>query len=883
MTVCNEHIGQSHRRPVRVLYCILRDQTTLKIRKTKYFKVITMATASVSGMPDRQQSLLQLIECPICLNELQDPRLLSCHHIYCYKCLEDYYEKGNYGNALPCPQCREVTTLYEGVMDNLPNVFFMNELKEVVMAENGVKEDKPQKHGGVVCSTEDCDQLGLKYCKQCEYLCQQCYHDHSKSRVTETHQVFQESEDAAFTMSKVPPSPSCHRHKHYVMDLYCLTCNMPVCVTCSQGDHRGHECYDLEKQAEMCKVKLEQICEATDGLIAVVKKAIYNTKCQEKQAEADICDACDYVKSTFKITQEKLNKEETKILSDLQNIRRRVKKIIDATIDSQMMILAITESLKSCQVKLVKKNNAYDYSTVTDIMQRDVEKQFSKVLPSVNWKIDKIGKNQSGASCYQGEVDLVESVVTHKVAMAGSVVSDKQVKVTGSVASDKQVEVTGSVVSDKQVAVTGSVASDKQVEVTGSVVSDKQVEVTGSVVSDKQVEVTGSVVSDKQVAVTGSVVSDKQVEVTGSVVSYKQVEVTGSVASDKQVEVTGSVVSGKQVEVTGSVVSGKQVEVTGSVASDKQVEVTGYVASDKQVEVTGSVVSDKQVKLSRIRLHAQDKGYVFGMVVYHQRVYVVHWTDITVYCYTPDGSLSNKYEHKGGVESNSVGMCLMTNGATAKLVISDLTNKSLIWISIRDDVTMDHHHTQKLNYEPWGSHNDRMTGDLMVCDPHGHRIHRYRHDGQTLAVINLAVDVWPYWVTRHGDGDQYVVCDWYKNQVVMIDRSGQVKTRYKGDIHGVELGWITDVTTDPHRGVLVADWLQNQVLLLRRTGDVVSIMNQHMPSPRILYLDTDHHRLYVSGKNKHEVHYVFVFNYTLMTCGKELTMKITKLEMKVEI
>ena len=167
----------------------------------------------------------------------------------------------------------------------------------------------------------------------------------------------------------------------------------------------------------MCKVKLEQICEATDGLIAVVKKAIYNTKCQEKQAEADICDACDYVKSTSKITQEKLNKEESKILSDLQNIRRRVKKTIDATIDGQIMTLAFMESLKSCQIKLVRKDNAYDYSTVTDTILRDVEKQFSKVLPTVIWKIDKIGKNQSGALYYQGEVDLVESVVTHKVAI----------------------------------------------------------------------------------------------------------------------------------------------------------------------------------------------------------------------------------------------------------------------------------------------------------------------------------------------------------------------------------------------------------------------------------------------------------------------------------
>ena len=259
----------------------------------------------------------------------------------------------------------------------------MNELKEVVMSEEGISKDKPQKHGSVVCSTEDCGQPGLKYCKQCEYLCQQCYDDHSNSKFYKAHQVIPASEGGAFVKSKVPPYPPCHRHKHYVMDLYCRTCNMPVCVTCSQGDHRGHDCCDLDKQAEVCKTKLEQFCEDTDGLIVVVKKAIDKTKCQEKQAEADIADACDAVKSTFKLMHDKLNKEEKTILANLQNVSGFVKKTIDVTLDSQMMTQASLESLKNCQVKLAEKNSAYDFCTVTDSVQRDVEKHFSKELPGI--------------------------------------------------------------------------------------------------------------------------------------------------------------------------------------------------------------------------------------------------------------------------------------------------------------------------------------------------------------------------------------------------------------------------------------------------------------------------------------------------------------------
>ena len=311
--------------------------------------------------------------------------------------------------------------------------------------------------------------------------------------------------------------------------------------------------------------------------------------------------------------------------------------------------------------------------------------------------------------------------------------------------------------------------------------------------------------------------------------------------------------------------------------------VTENAEIDKEMTGSGSVETDEQVKeVSRIRLHAQDKGGVCGMVVYHQRVYVVHGTGLIVYCYTPDGSFSHKHEHKGGEKASVRGMCLMKkDGDTAILVVSDVISKSLIWIKITDDVTMDHHHIQHMDYNPYGSYIDK--GDLMVCDPENHKIHRYRSDGQTLDVINLPDSVSPRWLTRHGDGDQYVVSDGHNNQILVIDSKGQVKALYKSDKHGVNLGYPRDVITDPHRGVLVANFWQNQVLLLRRTGDVVKILHQHVTSPRILYLDTDHHRLYVSGEDQRFLKHVFIFIYTPLKRDKKiLTMKITKLSMKVE-
>ena len=98
--------------------------------------------ATTAKKPDR---LLQLIECHIYLNEMIDPRLLSCRHTMCCQCLKEYTAKGDYVDELPCPVCRQITHLYQGGVDNLPE-FSFSVLEDEVSAVDS--QSVP------VCSTE---------------------------------------------------------------------------------------------------------------------------------------------------------------------------------------------------------------------------------------------------------------------------------------------------------------------------------------------------------------------------------------------------------------------------------------------------------------------------------------------------------------------------------------------------------------------------------------------------------------------------------------------------------------------------------------------------------------------------------------------------------
>ena len=651
-------------------------------------------------VPNKKEKILKLLECAICQEEYKDPRLLSCGHVLCYICVKSYLEKSECDNKLSCPTCRSLTGLYEGGVDNLPKFFFANDLKQLALDENDEHEITPQPHSGPVCSSEDCEQEAVNFCqKGCDFLCEQCYDGHSKSKFSKSHKVIPASEQKTLSEMNKPPYPACHRHNHQILDLYCRTCRFPVCVTCSQGDHRSHDCCDIEKQSDVCKMKLKQIREDTGRLIDQVKKVVDKTKGQVQQAERDIDDACENVTSTFDIMREKLDKEEKSMLLDLQDARKRTVKIRDATQVNQMMILASLENLKICQTKLVDKDNVYDNVTVTDCIETALENYHGQHLSSFDWSRQFV-KSENGEPPH---------------------------------------------------------------------------------------------------------------------VMMKQSEVTEIKSEMKEVH----------------------------------------------------------------RIHMQDqRSGVFGLVVHMNHIYTVHRTGLTVYCYNPNGDLSCKYEHKDGANISVRGMCLMINEDKCMLVASDCTNKCLVWITISDDLTMRHHHTKQLEYEPSGLYK-KDDGVLMVCCSPDNKIHRYRNNGEPLNVITLPDQTEPFFVTRQSE--LYYVAG--EKQLMMITKDGGIKNTHKDEIHGVTLGDPYQVTTDSMDRVLVSDYGGDQLLLISKDrNEVRQLLNkQHVKKPTRLSLDSDQHKLYISGRDRNNKRCVFVYDYSLLTGLKTFTEIVAKFELIVEL
>ena len=82
-----------------------------------------------------------LLTCMICFDSYTNPKMLKCGHTFCQECLNSYYrkyqqQKNAIRSKLPCPTCRELTTLSSGGVSALRNDFKVQKIEEMFKTTN---------------------------------------------------------------------------------------------------------------------------------------------------------------------------------------------------------------------------------------------------------------------------------------------------------------------------------------------------------------------------------------------------------------------------------------------------------------------------------------------------------------------------------------------------------------------------------------------------------------------------------------------------------------------------------------------------------------------------------------------------------------------------
>ena len=274
-------------------------------------------------MASEDAIIAQRLECSLCFELMQEPKLLSCTHTFCKDCLAKLYQCQRKTDQISCPVCRQTTRLQNG------NV---SRLQTNVPIKAMIGDVQSAKRNCTVCNPET-KSIATAYCQTCvEYMCDSCLEPHNKFRKHKDHEVFSVDD---INKGKVKVKRFCHDHPQEEKLWVCVTCNCLICFRCrvlqqSDSNHKletvtdfkklmkdqiesltrkaGVKVKSFERHMKITKEQDAKIELKIDGIIADIAKA-YNESIQQLTKRRNILkEQCHELKNKLKMQLSDINR-----------------------------------------------------------------------------------------------------------------------------------------------------------------------------------------------------------------------------------------------------------------------------------------------------------------------------------------------------------------------------------------------------------------------------------------------------------------------------------------------------------------------------------------------------------------------------------------------
>lgn len=301
------------------------------------------------------ESVGEQLACPICLNRIDDPRILPCLHSFCRRCLEQAInrDQGPGLGVLQCPTCQQSVSLGPEGIDNLPSNLFVSNLFEAMVQHHEDYDNGERPITGTRwCSSCEEGSKATAVCKNCnEYLCDNCVLAHQRVRLTKDHYierlVMTRSRPQYSTITAPLGSPSlshslqlpdslsnhCSKHEHEILCLFCDTCSLAICRECTMVDHIGHNFIYLQEAIENSKAVTVKLITDAKISIKALEEGIETSQNMAEHVEVRSQGVANEVRATTRRHMIALEERERELLRRVEKVRQVKGKSLHLQID----------------------------------------------------------------------------------------------------------------------------------------------------------------------------------------------------------------------------------------------------------------------------------------------------------------------------------------------------------------------------------------------------------------------------------------------------------------------------------------------------------------------------------------------------------------------
>ena len=305
------------------------------------------------------KQLDDITECPICTEVYTDPRVLPCVHTYCLKCIEAWSKDKQPGDEVACPLCRKDFTLSSNGVGDLPKNFFVK--KFLQMKELSSVESKTSP-----CETCSGDEVSEKkaatvYCVECQQkLCQTCEQYHKKFKGTSHHSIVNIGDKfEKETFFEALPA-NCDKHTGDPLRIYCLECELAICMMCYIKAHNSHKCSDVKEVADEFRNQMANDVEKTTAGVEKCRKMLESLEKEKNGFLRQVVKAGTEISKKAEQLKQMIDDNKEKLMNELLSMKQKRMKEIESLreeIDRQLLSM---ESYKKYVDEVRQKGTACD-------------------------------------------------------------------------------------------------------------------------------------------------------------------------------------------------------------------------------------------------------------------------------------------------------------------------------------------------------------------------------------------------------------------------------------------------------------------------------------------------------------------------------------------
>ncbi|XP_051236985.1 nuclear factor 7, ovary-like [Dicentrarchus labrax] len=256
--------------------------------------------------------------CSICLDVFTDPVTIPCGHNFCKTCITEHW---NINVQCQCPNCKEV-------FDTRPHLKVNTFISEMAAqfrqsaqqkASSSSSEQQVSKPGEVPCDV--CTGTKLKALKSC-LVCLASYCEthldlHLTTSGLKRHQLIDPVENLEDRM--------CTKHDK-LLELFCKTDQMCVCMLCTVLDHKTHDVVPLKEEYEGKKAELGKTEAETQQMIQERRLKIQEIKrsveLSKEGADREIADGVQ----VFTALKESMERRQVELIDTIKEKQRKTEK-----------------------------------------------------------------------------------------------------------------------------------------------------------------------------------------------------------------------------------------------------------------------------------------------------------------------------------------------------------------------------------------------------------------------------------------------------------------------------------------------------------------------------------------------------------------------------